>query len=264
MRKERVVIERILNIINADDFQVGSALPSERKLASTFNASRNTIRTALRQLEARGFIDVRRGSGYFLLCKDDRPQTGLPQTEAHSLAEIQGLFEARYLFEPAIGALSARRIGASSLAELEKCLIRLSRAIIGVRIEAIISEDVEFRKIIASGTGNRAMVAAIHQLRATNRQALAIFSELSDEERDALFAEYVAILNALKKHNPGATEALIRTNILRCCAFAMKYTKMDMPELIVEAIERSQKTGVPVSRENPHASEMHLGEMTGP
>jgi DNA-binding FadR family transcriptional regulator len=240
MKKERVVIERILDLINADDVQIGSALPSERKLASQFGTSRNTIRNALRQLEARGFVDVRRGSGYYLLCKDDRFQPGTMDAETRTLSELQSLFEARYLFEPPIGALSARRISAPLLTELEKCLVRLSRAIIGARSEAIASEDIEFRKIIASGTGNRVMVAAIHQLRATNHQALTIFPEFNDRERDTLFAEYVDILNSLKKHDAEATEALMQTNILRCCALVMKYAGIDMPELIVAAMHRRE------------------------
>lgn len=240
MKKERVVMEHILDLINADEIQIGSALPSERKLAGQFGTSRNTIRNALRQLEARGFVDVRRGSGYYLLCKNDRLYPGAMDTGTRTLSELQNLFEARYLFEPAIGALSARRINASLLAVLEKCLVRLSRAIIGLRTEAIVSEDIDFRKIIASGTGNPVMVAAIHQLRTTNHRVLTVFPKFNKPEKNALFAEYVDILNALKQQDVEKTETLMRTNVLRSCALVIKYGDVDMPELIVEAMGREK------------------------
>ncbi len=241
MKKERVVVQRILDIIQADDFKIGSVLPSERKLATELGTSRNTVRNALRQLEARGFVDVRRGSGYYLLSKDDRPNAHSPDAGGGTSAELQSLFEARYLFEPEIGALSARKITLPLLTQLEKCLVRLSRVIIGAHTRVIISEDVEFRKIIASGTGNPVMVAAIFQWRAANHRILANFPEFNDREKDALFAGYVDILNALKKHHPVTARAAVQANILRCCALAVKYAHVDMPELIREALERKKE-----------------------
>ncbi|MGI6550432.1 MAG: FadR/GntR family transcriptional regulator [Syntrophomonadales bacterium] len=51
----RAILDRKLN--------PGENLPPERKLAQMFNVTRNTVREALRQVEASGLISIRQGSG---------------------------------------------------------------------------------------------------------------------------------------------------------------------------------------------------------
>ena len=82
MTKELETIKEIIAIIDNDDFPRGSFLPSERKLASQLNVSRNTVRNALRKLEARGIIDIRKGSGCVLLCKYGYCQDWLENKDA--------------------------------------------------------------------------------------------------------------------------------------------------------------------------------------
>lgn len=109
MTKELEIIKEIIAIIDKDDFLRGSSLPSERKLASQLNVSRNTVRNALRKLEARGIIDIRKGSGCYLLCKYGYFQDWLGNKDADSSLEIQNLLEARYVFEPSAVFLSAKK-----------------------------------------------------------------------------------------------------------------------------------------------------------
>ena len=45
-------------------FEPGARLPPERALAERLNASRPSVREALQRLEARGFVDLRRGGAY--------------------------------------------------------------------------------------------------------------------------------------------------------------------------------------------------------
>jgi DNA-binding GntR family transcriptional regulator len=50
-------------------YAIGSALPTERELCEMFNVSRHTAREALRQLEQRGMISRRQGSGSTVLAR---------------------------------------------------------------------------------------------------------------------------------------------------------------------------------------------------
>lgn len=50
-------------------YAIGSALPTERELCVMFNVSRHTAREALRQLEQRGMISRRQGSGSTVLAR---------------------------------------------------------------------------------------------------------------------------------------------------------------------------------------------------
>ncbi|HEX5828402.1 MAG TPA: GntR family transcriptional regulator, partial [Candidatus Limnocylindrales bacterium] len=50
----------------AGEWSRGSRLPSETELASSYQVSRVTVRTALKSLEAQGLVDIRHGAGTFV------------------------------------------------------------------------------------------------------------------------------------------------------------------------------------------------------
>lgn len=68
-------------------YPVGSVLPAEVQLAADYNASRQTLRTALRQLQDLGLISRKRGSG--TLVEAARPSAGYSQ----SLSSLEDLVQ---------------------------------------------------------------------------------------------------------------------------------------------------------------------------
>jgi DNA-binding GntR family transcriptional regulator len=61
-RYRRIAAE-LMAAIEAGDYPPGSQLPGESQLADKFQASRNTIRSALSDLDGRGLIEVVHGKG---------------------------------------------------------------------------------------------------------------------------------------------------------------------------------------------------------
>ncbi len=59
----RRLAEHLMEGIAGGRWPVGAALPTEKELCDTFGVSRHTTREALRQLESRGLIARRQGSG---------------------------------------------------------------------------------------------------------------------------------------------------------------------------------------------------------
>ena len=248
MTKELETIKGIISIINSDSFQNGSPLPSERKLSSRLNVSRNTVRNALSKLEARGIIDIRKGSGCFLLCKYGYCQDWLGNEDADSSVEIQNLLETRYLFEPSAVFLSAKKIDDNNIKELEECLIRLSQAIIGMEIENLTNLDTDFRRIIYCSSRNRFLIFTMNQLNMHNHKLFRVFDQLSEVEKDSVFADYVEILNGLKKRDAFHAKQTVENNILRMCEFLTEHTGLKMPKLITNAIKiNKNNTGQAIS-----------------
>jgi GntR family transcriptional regulator, transcriptional repressor for pyruvate dehydrogenase complex len=64
--------DEIRRLIISEHIAAGSRLPSERDLAERFGASRPTVSQALRTLSLMGLVEIRRGSGAYVL---RRPQT---------------------------------------------------------------------------------------------------------------------------------------------------------------------------------------------
>jgi DNA-binding FadR family transcriptional regulator len=110
--------------IHMGEYVFGEKLPPERALAETFDASRNTIREALRQLEESKLVSRRIGSGTFVIykIKTDRDDAAIATSPLE-------LVEVRFSVEPHMTRLAVQNAGASNLQKLEEALIRLENIV---------------------------------------------------------------------------------------------------------------------------------------
>ncbi len=236
MSKEQEIIEKLLHYIKQDDVEIGAPLPPERKLAQMFITSRNTVRNAIRKLEARGLLEIRKGSGSYLLCKEDRFQAWQAISTSHSAKDLHGLFIARYLLEPAIAGLSALKIDGGHIDTLEQCLVRFSRGFIRKKTQLVADEDAQFRSIIASGTENDVFISLMAQFTSGNMIVFRYLDLLEDQFKDRLFADYVEIINALKHHEPLSVKHRIEQNILSQYQILKRYHNKDLQEINTKEI----------------------------
>jgi GntR family transcriptional regulator len=103
--REQLVRQIMLGIIS-DDLKAGQRLPSTRELARRFRIHSNTVSAAYRELERRGWLDLRKGSGVYVRPRDANAlahESGvhppldqlisaflsLARAEGFSLAEVQ-------------------------------------------------------------------------------------------------------------------------------------------------------------------------------
>lgn len=104
------ISDRILRFIVDDGLEEGARLPSERDLAERFDTSRPTVSQALRRLSLLGMVDIRRGSGVYVL---RRPQTMVTTSLGLMLhldnGSIDDLMEARLWLETTAVERAARR-----------------------------------------------------------------------------------------------------------------------------------------------------------
>lgn len=81
------ISEELARRIASEVYPVGTVLPAENALADEFDASRHTVRAALRQLQDLGLIARRRGSGTEVIAA--RPKAGFSQ----SLGSLEDLVQ---------------------------------------------------------------------------------------------------------------------------------------------------------------------------
>lgn len=86
----RQIAEDLRQQIESGEFQPGQMLPPEIELRERYNASRNTIRDALRLLATRGLVDARAGQGTFVSPKIDPFVTTLSWEESVRFASEAG------------------------------------------------------------------------------------------------------------------------------------------------------------------------------
>jgi DNA-binding FadR family transcriptional regulator len=160
-RLYRMIADQIAGKIRKGDFLPGERLPSERDLAETLQVSRTSVREALIALELEGYIEVRVGTGIFVLPEKDRLRLrGALDTLPASQSDI-GPFElitVQLMVEPECAALAAAHGSDEQLAAVAAA----ARLMEGSTIPRV--HNRAFHIAVAAATGNAALVATVTSL----------------------------------------------------------------------------------------------------
>jgi GntR family transcriptional regulator, hexuronate regulon transcriptional repressor len=202
------VARDLLEELAAGRYAVGGRLPAERELASKYNVSRPTVREAIIALEVQGLVEVRVGSGAYVLRlpgKEDLPGFNITAFE---------LTEARLLFEGEAAALAATQIGDEELAGIERLVEAIAQE--NLQPDGAERADREFHLAIARATRNTAILDAIEHLwdlRSTSPEAALLHEKARRANIKPVVDEHTAILEALRARDPAAARAAMRGHL---------------------------------------------------
>lgn len=111
--REQLVRQVMLGVLSGD-LGPGHRLPSTRELARRFRIHSNTVSAAYRDLERRGWLESRKGSGVYV-----RPLTDeAPRPATDPRLELDQLISAFLVLARGCGARVFRIVADSSLEEL--------------------------------------------------------------------------------------------------------------------------------------------------
>jgi DNA-binding FadR family transcriptional regulator len=199
-RLYRTIATQIATRIQAGEFVPGERLPSERELAERLGVSRPSIREALIALEIEGMVDVRVGTGVFVL--PNAVHVGIGPVAALAAQDIGpfDLLDARLIIEPECVALTAQRASSVQIAEIAAA----HRAMAG--IDARGEHDRAFHEAIGAACGNAALAATLsHLWRLT--EASPLYSKLdghlvTGQVWEDAFREHARIVLAIEARDP--------------------------------------------------------------
>jgi len=157
-RLYRQIADQLAGLIAAGEYPPGTRLPAERDLAEQLGVSRPSVREALIALEVEGLVEVRSGSGVYVL-----PPSIAERPSRRS--DVPGPFDvirARWLVEGDICGLAARAATAEQLAAIDETVKAMGQC----RSDdpAWIELDQQFHLRIAQATGNAALVLMVKTL----------------------------------------------------------------------------------------------------
>ncbi|ATG49171.1 FadR/GntR family transcriptional regulator [Celeribacter ethanolicus] len=192
----KYVIETLSTRIVTQEYATEERLPSERQLAQELGVARNTVREALDQLEARGMIRRRAGSGSFVTYDPDGQGEALSPVAAETgplqLQVMRGIIEPE-MVRLAIVNMSPRQIEALSVV-LSKMEAVQTDAAAFVRLEE------EFHRLLAEGTGNPLVIACYNLVLDARRQSFrtAMYRRHLTPTRIAIYQQgYNGLFNAI-------------------------------------------------------------------
>ncbi len=151
----------VIELIRERALMPGDRLPTARELAEIFEVATPTMREALRKLQATGVIDIRHGSGIYVLRAEQRlvvANPGYGDLETHTILQI---LDARLLVEPHLAELAARNIDADRLAAIARVVERAAEEI---RLRDYLESNVQFHTLVARASGNLVLAQIIESL----------------------------------------------------------------------------------------------------
>lgn len=206
-RLYHAVADQIKTLISDGAFPPGSRLPGERELAERFDVSRVTVREAEIALQALGYLNIKTGSGVYVLDVSKKQNGGLPNITAFELTE------ARSLFESEAAALAARQIDDDALLQLEEMIERMSSTDPADDADSQLA-DREFHLMIAAASGNAAVRYVVETLWTMRTEIPSIrdvhAAICAKEDAGDRGSEHADILEALRQRDSDAARMAMR------------------------------------------------------
>lgn len=161
-RLYRVIADQLAERIRTGEFAIGDRLPSERELSERLQVSRSSVREALLALEIAGWVEVRVGSGVFVMSTHQVEAATAPGNPAlraalHAATDMSPfeLLDVRLLLEPECAALAAQNATPEQVAEI--LAIQRSMSAAGTPNDY----DRLFHDAIGAACGNAALASAL-------------------------------------------------------------------------------------------------------
>lgn len=207
-RLYRQIAGQLRALIVAGEFQPGARLPAERDLAQQLGVSRPSVREALIAMEVEGWVEVRTGSGVYVL---ERITTEREANTDAAACDDWGpleLIRARRVVEGEMAALAA----AQPKNAQKVTLAALQNALDSMRADAQqgvlpLEGDSAFHAALAAGSSNAVLSDTVERFWQSRRGPL--FQRLGGyfenvQSWQAAIAEHEAILLAVQQRDASA------------------------------------------------------------
>ena len=236
-RLYQTVAQSIVELIGNGFYPPGSRLPAERNLAEQFNVSRVTIRQAQIALQAQGKVEIKTGSGVYVLDESEQDHGALPAVSAFEVTE------ARSLIESEVAALAARNIDDETLARLADYLEKMATTNPEDEAEAQLA-DRDFHLAIAAASGNSAarhVVELLWKMRTELPQVKEVYDAVCLKDTSERGDEHSDILVALQNHDPSAARTAMRSHFRRLLESMLSVTEEQALEQIRKKTSESRQ-----------------------
>jgi GntR family transcriptional repressor for pyruvate dehydrogenase complex len=153
-----MALEQLKRFIASGVLKVGERLPSERELAERLGVGRNSVREAIKVLEATGLLESRIGEGTFVTA---RTGASIGRTIGLKLAAWGGtiveIIDAREMIEVEASRVAASRVQPAEHEALRAELERMEHA---ADFQTYLAADMQFHRLVAQASHN-AIIARI-------------------------------------------------------------------------------------------------------
>ncbi|MFC7903291.1 FadR/GntR family transcriptional regulator [Streptomyces griseoincarnatus] len=150
------VIAALRAQITSGEWPVGSRIPTEPELVEQLGVARNTVREAVRALAHNGLLDIRQGSGTYVVATSELAGV---MHRRFAGADPRHIAELRSSLESSAARLAAQRRTEKDLKQLDALLQRREEAWESGDAETFVTADATFHMAVVAASHNDVMTA---------------------------------------------------------------------------------------------------------
>ncbi|MBH5334203.1 FadR family transcriptional regulator [Streptomyces pactum] len=187
------VIAQLRAQITSGEWPVGSRIPTEPELVEQLGVARNTVREAVRALAHNGLLDIRQGSGTYVLATSE-----LAGVMHRRFADARPLHvaELRTALETKAAQLAAERRTEQDLRQIEALLDRRERAWASGDAEAFVEADATLHLAIVAASHNEVLAELYADLGGVLREFLR--ADVGAELRPEGYVDHARLVAAIR------------------------------------------------------------------
>lgn len=209
-RLYRQIADQLRALISKGELVAGARLPAERDLARQFGVSRPSVREALIALEVAGWVEVRTGSGVYVLDRSARSANPIDIPEWGPLE----LIRARRVVEGETAALAAVHGKRKDFDAMARAIATM-HAVVDRNVMPLDS-DLAFHMAIVEASGNAVLIETVQGFWDSRKGPLFTrlggYFESARSWRSAI-AEHEAIQAAIVARDPVAARAAMHQHM---------------------------------------------------
>ena len=200
------VEDQIYHYILDTPIEPGAKLPNEFALAEKFRVGRSTIREAVKLLSSKGIVEVRQGSGTYVVTtvKGLSDPLNLRSVQDKNALALD-LVNVRLLLEPGMAEMAALNASDEDIERIQRLCDRVENKIHSG--DLYIEDDIAFHTCIAESSKNM----VVEQLIPIIDTAVLMFVNVTHKKlTDETIMTHRAVTEAIAEHDPiGAKTAMM-------------------------------------------------------
>ncbi|MBM3604317.1 MAG: FCD domain-containing protein [Alphaproteobacteria bacterium] len=224
-RRYQDVAAELRALIRTEGFRPGDRLLTERQIAQRLDVGRSLVRDAIVMLEVEGLVQVRQGSGIYLL--DAAAATSRSEDDIGPFE----LLEARMVIESAVAGLAAATVTKADVVAMREALDEERRGM--NEGSGDYSGDRRFHLLIAEATQNGVLVRTVADLwdrRARSRMWAQLHRRVFDDRYRACWLDdHQEILDALRARDSVRARKAMSDHIARVSQTLLQLSDPDDP-----------------------------------
>ncbi|MFT6924879.1 MAG: GntR family uxuAB operon transcriptional repressor [Psychromonas sp.] len=224
--------QRLKDRIVSGEFVVGDRLPPEREIAVQCQVSRSVVREALIMLELQNLVEVRKGSGVYIINQPDEELDQKTYSIEHDDAGPFEMLQARQLLESHVAEFAATQVTKNDISRLRKALQMEHQHLEDASLDY--DGDEMFHMVIAEATQNSVladMVKALWDRRQNSSMWRQLHTRIGDQDyRKAWLHDHEKILLALQRRDPAGARLAMWQHLENVKQTLLELSDIDDPQ----------------------------------